>query len=65
MTTGLLCEPTYDQSDMLEVDCECYDHGSHNAQGGTLQTMLPHAPTQPIHPEISTLGQRGYNHADT
>jgi hypothetical protein len=63
MTTCFLCEPTYD-SNMLEVDCECYDHGSHDAHGGTLQTMLPHVPAQPIHPRISTLGQRGYHHAD-
>jgi hypothetical protein len=63
MTTGFLAIPIDGQSNPLELDHECGDHGSHDARVETSQTLMPQATAQPIHPEIATLDHGGLHHA--
>ena len=46
MTTHVLPMSTDAQSDLLEVVRECDDHGSHDARGGSSQTLIPQARAQ-------------------
>jgi hypothetical protein len=50
MATGFPPMPTDAQSNLVEIDRECRDQGSHDTHGGTTQTLMAQAAAQPNHP---------------